>query len=124
MKALGLIETKGLVGAIEVADVACKTADVEILNRHIVKGGIVTIEIVGDVGAVKAATDASSEAAKKLGVFIASHVIPRPASEVYQMIEKKESNKEIISSEEKNEEKIEEKIDNKQNNKDKKNNKK
>lgn len=104
MKALGLIETKGLVGAIEVADVACKTADVEILNKHIIKGGIVTIEIIGDVGAVKAATDASSEAAKKLGVFITSHVIPRPANEVYDILKKTNSS---LKSEEKEEKKIE-----------------
>lgn len=58
MKALGMIETRGMVGAIEAVDVACKTADVEVLNRHLVKGGRVTVEIVGDVGAVKVAVEA------------------------------------------------------------------
>lgn len=83
MKALGMIETRGMVGAIEAVDVACKTADVEVLNRHLVKGGIVTVEIVGDVGAVKVAVEAASEAVKRLGVYMGSHVIPRPTEEVY-----------------------------------------
>ncbi|MGL5056400.1 MAG: BMC domain-containing protein [Fusobacteriaceae bacterium] len=91
MKALGLIETKGMIGAIEALDVACKTADVELLNRHLVKGGRVTIEIVGDVGAVKASVEAASEAVKRLGVYIGSHIIPRPAEEVYDMLKKKHS---------------------------------
>lgn len=89
MKALGMIETRGMVGTIEAVDVACKTADVEVLNRHFVKGGIVTVEIVGDVGAVKVAIEAAAEAVKRLGVYIGSHVIPRPAQEVYSMLEKK-----------------------------------
>lgn len=90
MKALGMIETRGMVGAIEAVDVACKTADVEVLNRHLVKGGIVTVEIVGDVGAVKVAVEAAAEAVKRLGVYMGSHVIPRPTEEVYNMLEKKE----------------------------------
>lgn len=92
--ALGLIETKGLVGAIEAVDVACKTADVEVLNKHLVKGGIVTVEIVGDIGAVKVAVEAAAEATKKLGVYIGSHVIARPDEEVYNMLKTKK--KEII----------------------------
>lgn len=90
MKALGMIETRGMVGAIEAVDVACKTADVEVLNRHLVKGGIVTVEIVGDVGAVKVAVEAAAEAVKRLGVYMGSHIIPRPTEEVYNMLEKKE----------------------------------
>lgn len=93
MKALGMIETRGMVGAIEAVDVACKTADVEVLNRHLVKGGIVTVEIVGDVGAVKVAVEAASEAVKRLGVYMGSHVIPRPTEEVYNMLEKKREHK-------------------------------
>lgn len=87
MKALGMIETMGLVGAIEAADTALKTAEVEIVNRHIVKGGIVTIELSGDVGAVKVAVEAGAEAAKKLGVFLSSHVIARPDEMISKMIE-------------------------------------
>ena len=87
MKALGMIETIGLVGAIEAADTALKTAEVEIVNRHIVKGGIVTVELSGDVGAIKVAVEAGTEAAKKLGVFVSSHVIARPDEMVSKMIE-------------------------------------
>ncbi len=96
MKALGMIETRGMVGAIEAVDVACKTADVEVLNRHLIKGGIVTVEIVGDVGAVKVAVEAATEAVKKLGVYMGSHVIPRPTEEVYNILEKKEVPTEVI----------------------------
>ncbi|GAA6326275.1 BMC domain-containing protein [Fusobacterium ulcerans] len=87
MKALGMIETIGLVGAIEAADTALKTAEVEIVNRHIVKGGIVTVELSGDVGAIKVAVEAGAEATKKLGVFVSSHVIARPDEMVSKMIE-------------------------------------
>ena len=87
MKALGMIETIGLVGAIEAADTALKTAEVEIVNRHIVKGGIVTVELSGDVGAIKVAVEAGAKAAKRLGVFVSSHVIARPDEMVSKMIE-------------------------------------
>ena len=87
MKALGMIETIGLVGAIEAADTALKTAEVEIVNRHIVKGGIVTVELSGDVGAIKVAVEAGAEVAKRLGVFVSSHVIARPDEMVSKMIE-------------------------------------
>ena len=87
MKALGMIETIGLVGAIEAADTALKTAEVEIVNRHIVKGGIVTVELSGDVGAIKVAVEAGAEATKRLGVFVSSHVIARPDEMVSKMIE-------------------------------------
>ena len=79
---------------------ACKTADVEVLNRHLVKGGIVTVEIVGDVGAVKVAVEAAAEAVKRLGVYMGSHVIPRPTEEVYNMLEKKEVPTEKVVEEE------------------------
>ena len=87
MKALGMIETIGLVGAIEAADTALKTAEVEIVNRHIVKGGIVTVELSGDVGAIKVAVEAGAEAAKRLGVFGSSIVLAGPDEMVSKMIE-------------------------------------
>lgn len=110
MKALGMIETRGMVGAIEAVDVACKTADVEVLNRHLVKGGIVTVEIVGDVGAVKVAVEAAAEAVKRLGVYMGSHVIPRPTEEVYNMLEKKREHKTVEKKEVPIEEVVEEEI--------------
>lgn len=100
MKALGMIETRGLVAAIEVLDAALKTADVEIVNRHIVKGGIVTVEICGDVGAVKVATEAGAAAAKRLGNFISSHVIARPDEMVYEMIEQEKTIENIVKEKE------------------------
>lgn len=110
MKALGMIETRGMVGAIEAVDVACKTADVEVLNRHLVKGGIVTVEIVGDVGAVKVAVEAAAEAVKRLGVYMGSHVIPRPTEEVYNMLEKKREHKTVEKKGVPTEEIVEEEI--------------
>lgn len=110
MKVLGMIETRGMVGAIEAVDVACKTADVEVLNRHLVKGGIVTVEIVGDVGAVKVAVEAAAEAVKKLGVYMGSHVIPRPTEEVYNMLEKKREYKTVEKKGVPTEEIVEEEI--------------
>lgn len=110
MKALGMIETRGMVGAIEAVDVACKTADVEVLNKHLVKGGIVTVEIVGDVGAVKVAVEAAAEAVKKLGVYMGSHVIPRPTEEVYNILEKKREHKTVEKKEVPTEEIVEEEI--------------
>lgn len=86
MKALGMIETRGLVGAIEASDIALKTADVSIITKTYVKAGLVTIHLCGDVSAVKAAVEAGSEAAKKLGVLISSHVIARPDDSVYNII--------------------------------------
>ncbi|MBC2851699.1 BMC domain-containing protein [Cetobacterium sp. 8H] len=111
-KALGLVETRGMIGAIEAVDVACKTADVEVLNKHLVKGGIVTVELVGDVGAIKAAVDAAVEMTKKLGVYVSSHVIPRPDESIYTMIEKKNIKKanEIVEVIEEIEKVLEEKI--------------
>ena len=86
MQALGLIETKGLVAAIESADAMVKAANVSIVDRVFVKGGLVTIIIDGDVGAVKAATDAGAAAAQRVGELISVHVIPRPHEEVGKTI--------------------------------------
>ncbi|SMC70511.1 ethanolamine utilization microcompartment protein EutM [Sporomusa malonica] len=81
-EALGLIETKGLVGAIEAADAMVKAANVHLIGRELVGGGLVTIMVRGDVGAVKAATDAGAAAAQRVGELISVHVIPRPHGDV------------------------------------------
>ena len=80
MKALGMIETYGLIGAIEAADVMLKTANVTLLKKEIVKGGLILVSITGDVGAVKTAVEAATTAVNRLGlqVLYGSHVIPRP----------------------------------------------
>lgn len=80
--ALGMIETKGLVGAIEAADAMVKAANVTLVGKELVGGGLVTVMVRGDVGAVKAATDAGAAAAERVGNLISVHVIPRPHSEV------------------------------------------
>jgi len=77
--ALGMIETKGMVGAIEAADAMCKAAKVTLLGKEISGGGLVTVMVRGEVGAVKAATDAGAAAAKRVGELLSVHVIPRPA---------------------------------------------
>ena len=89
MKALGLIETRGMVGAIVAADIALKTAQVELINREHTKGGLVCIEFEGDVAAVKASVEAAVMAIKDMGVLIASHVIPRPDNSVEKIIKRK-----------------------------------
>ena len=80
--ALGMIETKGLVGAIEAADAMVKAANVTLIGRVQVGGGLVTVMVRGDVGAVKAATDAGAAAAERVGELRSVHVIPRRHSEV------------------------------------------
>lgn len=92
--ALGMVETKGLVGAIEAADAMVKTAKVVLTGREYIGSGYVTIFVRGDVGAVKAATDAGAAAARRVGQLIAVHVIPRPHNEVERILPQlKESNK-------------------------------
>ena len=86
MEALGMIETKGLVGAIEAADAMVKAANVRLVGKELVGGGLVTIVVRGDVGAVKAATDAGAAAAKRVGELVSVHVIPRPHGEVEMII--------------------------------------
>ena len=85
-QALGLIETRGLVGAIEAADVMVKAARVKFLGRQKVKGGLVAVMVAGDVGAVKAAVDAGAAACKGLGKLVSAHVIPRPHDDIDGMI--------------------------------------
>ena len=82
LNALGMIETKGLVAAIEAADAMVKAANVTLIGKEHVGGGLVTVLLRGDVGAVKAATDAGAAAAERVGELISIHVIPRPHSEV------------------------------------------
>lgn len=78
MQALGLIETRGLVGSIEAADAMLKAAQVTLLEKTHIGGGLVTVSVLGEVGAVKAATDAGAAAAQRVGELISVHVIPRP----------------------------------------------
>lgn len=86
MQALGMVETKGLVGSIEAADAMVKAANVTLIGKVHVGGGLVTVMVRGDVGAVKAATDAGAAAAAKVGEVVSVHVIPRPHSEVERVI--------------------------------------
>ena len=80
--ALGMIETKGLVGSIEAADAMVKAANVNLIGKVHVGGGLVTVMVRGDVGAVKAATDAGAAAASRVGELVSVHVIPRPHEEI------------------------------------------
>jgi len=81
-EALGMIETRGLVCAIEAADAMVKAANVTLVGRELTGGGLVSVMVRGDVGAVKAATEAGAEAARRVGELVSVHVIPRPHSEV------------------------------------------
>ena len=85
---LGMIETKGLIGAIEAADAMVKSANVQLVGKEQVVGGLVTVMVRGDVGAVKAATDAGAAAAEKVGELISVHVIARPHVEVDNILPK------------------------------------
>ena len=87
-EALGMIETKGLVGSIEAADAMVKAANVYLIGKEFVGGGLVTVMVRGDVGAVKAATDAGAAAAERVGELISVHVIPRPHEEVEYILPK------------------------------------
>ena len=85
-QALGLVETKGLVAAIEAADAMVKAANVRFLGRQKVKAGLITVMVEGDVGAVKAATDAGGAAAERVGELLSVHVIPRPHNDIEGII--------------------------------------
>jgi len=87
--ALGMVETRGLVGAVEAADAMVKAANVTLIGSEYVGGGYVTVMVRGDVGAVKAATDAGAAAAKRVGELVSVHVIPRPHEEVEMILPKK-----------------------------------
>ena len=88
-EALGLIETKGLVGAIEAADAMTKSANVELIGYEKIGSGLVTVMVRGDVGAVKASVDAGAVAAEKVGEIVSKHVIPRPHTDVERILPKK-----------------------------------
>lgn len=90
--ALGMVETKGLVGAIEAADAMVKSANVQLVGKEQVGGGLVTVMVRGDVGAVQAATDAGAAAAEKVGELISVHVIPRPHAEVDAILPHRDEN--------------------------------
>ncbi|MFM1653593.1 BMC domain-containing protein [Brevibacillus sp. B_LB10_24] len=90
MGALGMVETKGLVGAVEAADAMVKAANVKLIGKVHVGGGLVTVMVRGDVGAVKASTDAGAAAAEKVGELVSVHVIPRPHSDIELILPKLE----------------------------------
>ena len=91
MQALGMIETKGRVGSIEAADAMVKAANVTLAGKVLVGGGLVTVMVRGDVGAVKAAVDAGAAAAERVGELLSIHVIPRPHADVEMIIPHVES---------------------------------
>ena len=88
LEALGMVETKGLIGSIEAADAMVKAANVVLVGKEMIGAGYVTVLVRGDVGAVKAATDAGAAAARRVGELVSVHVIPRPHNEVEKIIPK------------------------------------
>lgn len=84
--ALGMIETKGLVGSIEAADAMVKAANVQLIGKETIGGGYVTVFVRGDVGAIKAATEAGAAAAQRVGELVSVHVIPRPHDEIEKIL--------------------------------------
>ena len=88
LNALGMIETKGLVAAIEAADAMVKAANVTLIGKEHIGGGLVTVMVRGDVGAVKAAADAGAAAAERVGELVSVHVIPRPHGEIEMILPK------------------------------------
>jgi ethanolamine utilization protein EutM len=93
MDALGMIETRGLVGSIEAADAMVKAARVQLLGKEVIGGGYVTVMVRGDVGAVKAATEAGAAAAQRVGELVSVHVIPRPHADVEAILPKRTASK-------------------------------
>ena len=85
-QALGMVETRGLTAAIEAADAMTKSAEVTLVGTEKIGSGLVTVMVRGDVGAVKAAVESGSEAASRLGELVATHVIPRPHSDVEKIL--------------------------------------
>ena len=88
LEALGMVETRGLVAAIEAADAMVKAANVQLIGTEKIGSGLVSVMVRGDVGAVKAATEAGRAAASRLGEIIAVHVIPRPHGDVEKILPK------------------------------------
>ena len=87
-EALGLVETKGFIGSVEAADAMVKAANVVLIGKEYIGAGYVTVMVRGDVGAVKAATDAGAAAARRVGELVSVHVIPRPHAEVERILPK------------------------------------
>ena len=94
-EALGLIETKGLVASIEAADAMVKAANVQLIGKEHVGGGLVTVMVRGDVGAVKASVEAGGAAAKRVGELVSVHVIPRPHGDVERILPKVPASKTV-----------------------------
>ena len=92
-EALGMVETKGLIGAIEAADAMVKAANVSLIGKEMIGSGLVTVMVRGDVGAVKASVDAGAAAAKRVGELVSVHVIPRPHDEVEGILPQKSAPK-------------------------------
>ena len=88
LEALGMVETKGLIGSIEAADAMVKAANVVLIGKEMIGAGYVTVMVRGDVGAVKAATDAGAAAARRVGELVSVHVIARPHQEVEKILPK------------------------------------
>jgi microcompartment protein CcmL/EutN len=84
--ALGMVETKGLIGSVEAADAMVKAANVTLVGKEYIGAGYVTVLVRGDVGAVKAATDAGAAAARRVGELVSVHVIPRPHTDVEKIL--------------------------------------
>jgi microcompartment protein CcmL/EutN len=87
-EALGMVETRGLIGSVEAADAMVKAANVVLVGKEYIGQGYVTVLVRGDVGAVKAATDAGAAAARRVGELVSVHVIPRPHAEVERILPK------------------------------------
>ena len=87
-EALGMVETRGFIGSVEAADAMVKAANVALVGTEYIGGGLVTVLVRGDVGAVKASTDAGAAAARRVGELVSVHVIPRPHAEVERMLPK------------------------------------
>ena len=101
--ALGMVETRGLVGSIEAADVMVKTANVRLVDAEYIRNGYVTVKCTGEVAAVKAAVDAAAAAAQRVGQLISTHVIPRPAEDVEIIIKKQAPQQRVPASSNKSE---------------------
>ena len=86
LEALGMVETKGLIGSVEAADAMVKAANVVLIGKEMIGAGYVTVMVRGDVGAVKAATDAGAAAARRVGELVSVHVIARPHQEVEKIL--------------------------------------
>src|ERR1700674_5845529 len=92
LEALGMIETKGLIGAVEAADAMVKTANVVLVGKEYIGAGYVIVMVRGDVGGVKAATDAGAAAVRHVGELVSTHVIPRPQTDVEKILPKGSTN--------------------------------